>query len=385
MDSGRQVALPLTDAVEARGITLGLTDDFRWRVLACADNSELVVVNVRTGAIRQHWAGPGLPKQWSAVLVSPSGDRLVARSQGTWQLLDSVRGAKLHRLERDTPGAFTSDGRHLLLRRGPTATLLWDVHRNQQVLHFFEAPVTAAASDGRILAVSDGWSIELWDIPLRQRIRTLSGSPVAVDHLTFSPDGRTLAATGGGSVLFWDTTNLAREPGLLQRLDLAEADLVRLWTELGGPDAETAYSAFWKLAAAGDKTLRWLRPRLQPVPDPGRQALIKLVADLESGGYATRVKATRQLETLESARDLLLDALPRNLTLEMRKRIEHVLSKLDAWLDSPALRHQLRGVDLLEQLGSEESQALLEELAAGAADAQVTRAAGRALSRLKSR
>jgi WD40 repeat protein len=382
--SGQKVALPLA-AVHARGDILGLSNDFRWRVLASADSSELVVVNVQTGAVRQRWTSPDLQKQWSTVLVSPGGDRLVARSQSAWQLLDSARGAKLKRWEHDTPGAFTDDGKHLLLRRGPTTTLLWDVQRNQQALHFFDAPVTAAASDGRVLAVSDGSSIELWDIPLGQRIRTLAGGPVAVDHLTFSPDGRTLAATGGGSVLFWDTTNLAREPGRLPRLDLALADLERLWTELSGSDAEPASRAFWKLAAAGDKTLGWLRPRLQPVPDPGRQTLTRLVADLESNSYATRAKATRQLETLESARDLLLETLPRNLTLEMRKRVEHVLSKLDALLDSPALRLQLRGVDLLEQLGTAESQAFLEELAAGAAQAQVTCAAGRALSRLKSR
>jgi WD40 repeat protein len=378
---GEPVSLSWADALAPRGVTLALSDDFRWRIQPSPDGGELQTRNVSTGVVRQRWTAPQ-EHLWSSAFLAPGGQAQVAAAGPSWHLQDSVRGGTWRRWERDQAGGFTSDGRHLLLRRGPTATILYDVQRNREALFFYDAPVTAAAPDGRTLAASDGAAIELWDMALRRHIRTLEGSPTGIDHLAFSRDGRTLAATGGGSVLLWDVTGLASAPGRLPALDLKAADIEHLWTDLAGSDADLAHRAFWKLAALGEQTFKFLRPRIQAQPDLGSQARAKLVADLESDSYAVRAKATRQLETLDETRSMLLDALAKKIPLETRKRIELVLSKQQEWLDSADLRLQLRMVDLLEQLGSQEARAALEELAAGAAEATLTQAAARALRRM---
>ena len=355
---GEQVPLKGANAPALPGVTLALSDDFRWRIQASPDGRDLQTRSVNTGSVRQRWTAPQ-GYTWSSAFFAPGGTLQIAGAGPSRHLQDSVHGDTLRRWERMQPVGFTSDGRHLLLRRGPTATILYDVQRNSQSLYFYDAPVTAAAPDGRTLAVSDGTAIELWDMALRQQIRTLEGSPTDIEHLIFSPDGRTLAATGSGSVLFWDVTGLATAPGRLPALDLKAADLENLWSDLGGTDADLAHRAFWKLVALGDQTLKFLRPRVKAQPDLGGPARAKLVADLESDSFAVRAKATRQLETLDETRGMLLDALTKKLPLESRKRIELVLSKQQEWLDSAGLRLQLRTVDLLEQLAGNEARGIL--------------------------
>ena len=70
------------------------------------------------------------------------------------------------------------------------------------------------------------------------------------------------------------------------------------------------------------------------------------------------------------------------ITTVVKKRVEGLLAKLGGQPQVEALRG-VRAVEALERAGTAEARGLLKELAAGAADAPLTRAAAAALSRLR--
>lgn len=62
----------------------------------------------------------------------------------------------------------------------------------------------AWSPDGRILAVSFGGGIELWQLDLCKRLRTLL-IPAGANSIAFSGDGKRIAAQSGERLLFWET------------------------------------------------------------------------------------------------------------------------------------------------------------------------------------
>ena len=121
-----------------------------------------------------------------------------------------------------------------------------------------------------------------------------------------------------------------------------------------------------------------------PVTDP--KHIADLVAGLNSAEYAVRRQATLDLEKLA---DVAVPALRAQLAerppLEMRKRIELLLDKINGPLTNPELVRSLRAIEVLEAIGNPASEAALEVLAKGAPAHRLTRAAKDALTRLPMR
>jgi hypothetical protein len=112
--------------------------------------------------------------------------------------------------------------------------------------------------------------------------------------------------------------------------------------------------------------------------------LEQLVTDLNDSKFPVRDKATLELEKLgELARSALEKQLAAKPTLEMRKRIEGLLSKLDGPVTRPEVLRGLRAVEVLERIGTKEAIQILETIATGAPDALVTQDAQAAVQRLK--
>jgi hypothetical protein len=243
--------------------------------------------------------------------------------------------------------------------------------------------------DARLLALavseSGRWEqnvLQIWEMATGKMRCVLKGHGGAVTGCVFSPDGRlVLTASSDTTALVWD---LGAEPDQKPR-ELTEKALVSLWDDLGNVDAARAGRAVWTLVAARQQALPFLRKNLSPapVPHPDWRAWVK---DLDSDQFAVREKASRALEALgEKAYPLLQKALTDTPPLEMHRRIEKLLGRLNYPLTSPSTIRELRAVEVLEHIGTAEARQVLHKLALGASGSRLTDAAKASLERLARR
>jgi HEAT repeat protein len=125
------------------------------------------------------------------------------------------------------------------------------------------------------------------------------------------------------------------------------------------------------------KRLTTTRPR-----GPGADEVVRLIRNLDSDEYPVREKAKADLE---KAGPCVLTALRKTLesppSLEVRKRVERLLVRLDP-TELPAEELiAVRGVQTLEYMGTPEARRLLEHLSREA-DGRLNEEAAQAMERL---
>src|SRR5262249_6213808 len=141
------------------------------------------------------------------------------------------------------------------------------------------------------------------------------------------------------------------------------------------PDGKTVAVAgpenlvcLWDVATG--KQIAFLQDHLRLTPPPDLKEVVGLLADLDSDDLAVREKAVEQLEKLgEAAQPALQKALEGPPSIEEKRRIEHLLDKLR---EAPERLQPFRARSV-ERLETAESRRLLEKLAAGPADAYLTK------------
>jgi hypothetical protein len=168
---------------------------------------------------------------------------------------------------------------------------------------------------------------------------------------------------------------------------LGAKELDILGVDLTDPnDAHKAHRAIWKLVAAHQQSVPFLRERLWPVPDVSPRCIDQLIADLDSAQFATRPKAMVDLEKLgPAARAPLEKALAGEASLEVRRRLEQVLEKANKFTLSAEELQIWRALEVLEHVGTVEARQVLQKLAQGAAGVRQTEEAKRILERLARR
>jgi hypothetical protein len=202
-----------------------------------------------------------------------------------------------------------------------------------------------------------------------------NGRPTA---LTFSPDSRTLAVGAlDGTTVLWDwaaALGLDAPPGRTPE---------QAWNDLAaGP--LVARRAVALLAAEGKAAVALLKARLRPVQPEETEALRRLVRDL-GGGESARPRAAEELLRRGADVELFLRrSLTGDLAPEVRARLKELLDepRLRGW-SADGLR-RLRGVAVLERIGTPEARSLLRDLAGGDPDTSLTleaQQAGRRLAR----
>jgi hypothetical protein len=130
--------------------------------------------------------------------------------------------------------------------------------------------------------------------------------------------------------------------------------------------------------------VKFLKARLQPVVPANQKVLDKLVDDLNSDKFATREKATKDLENLgDLAKKTLTDRLATNPLLEVKQRIDKLMTKLNGPVQTPQMLQALRGIEVLERIGNPEALATLTAIAAGAPGHRITEDASDSVQRLK--
>src|SRR5262249_13287744 len=150
------------------------------------------------------------------------------------------------------------------------------------------------------------------------------------------------------------------------------------------------YCAVGTLALYPGDAVPFVKERLKKAePSPEEKRLARLIADLDSDDFATREKATAELEKLGGrARNAGRGALAVDPGPEARRRLTLLVEKLGGVEGPPPPTPEMihgRVVEGLEGSHSIEALVFLRELAVGPADAPLTREARAALQRLTGR
>ncbi len=133
---------------------------------------------------------------------------------GTVKLWNVTTKSEISTFDTDANGtvAFSPDGAILAApSRYGDVVKLWDVATGTQIAtlkHMREYGYAGLAysTDGTILAVAANGLIEIWDVPTRELMATVSGGPGGVASPLFSPNGTKLIGKGDKKVKFWDVS-----------------------------------------------------------------------------------------------------------------------------------------------------------------------------------
>ena len=242
----------------------------------------------------------------------------------------------------------------------------------------------AVAPDGRTLAVVSDAEIRVWDaVTGREAYHQAVADRVLCSYggaVAFSPDGgRLLVGCSDTSAVVFDLSSARRPAASAARL--TDQECAALWEDLAAEDAARAYAAADRLAAHPDDAAALLRERLRPAAGVSGDQFKHLLADLDDDDFGVREAATRRLAEVGSqAAPALGAALEGDLTAEQRVRVARLLKAACGPPSAQTLRG-LRGIRALVWCATPGARAVLENLAAGAADAPLTAAARAALAR----
>jgi WD40 repeat protein len=293
--------------------------------------------------------------------------------------------------------ALSADGRSVASRGSDRTIRVWEVATGQERCRFRDpgelngwtgTQFLAFAPDGRTLVTAATLEplARRWNLPTAQQLAPLTGHRGWVGAVEFSADGR-LLVTGSQDTtcLLWDATPADR-PSLRPATRLPEAELTKLWDELGGHDAGKAYRALWALAAAGDQAASFIGERLRPPPPTDARQIARWIAELDHPQFPVRERATAALmQVADQAEEALRTALERTHSAEVRQRVRRILSTaLEVDLTPERLR-EVRAVEVLEQIATPPARQVLGALAHGPGGAVLTREAQAALRRLEQR
>jgi WD40 repeat protein len=390
-------------------------------LLAANQDGTIQVWDVEQGKERQRFtledrAGP------SSTAVSPDG-RVLAANGHLWKVATGKKWRSIDLSPRKACRAmgFSHDGR-LLATSESTEDRGWGWRdaKDDPVIRIWEvatgleickveglaepAYVLAMSPQGRVLVHSFDYYAEavlpVTDIssaqdlklvmgdkgegvtfPSGQGFRSLVGHRYWVKCVVFAPDGKTVATgSSDGTALVW---NLARFlPQQHKAAVLSAQDLKGLWADLASQDARRSYRAMARMAVGPDATLPFLQKHLQPVATTDPRRLEQLIQDLDNPKYAVRQKAAVELEQLgELAEAALRKTVQGKVTLELRRRVELLLAKVDQGILPVDQLRSLRALTVLERIGSDEARHLVTAMAGGDPTAWLTQEAQAAVQR----
>jgi hypothetical protein len=326
-----------------------------------------------------------------SLALAPDAQMIATAGREGLRLWDLASGKEQVRDEMNRHGcvavAFSPDSK--IVASGDSETVkLWEVATGKEVqtLHGFKGEVSYLifSADGRTLFTSSyDHFVRLWEVRTGRMIHEIEAHTGWVWGLALSPDEKKLASCSVDTrLLCWDLAGLGRPAG--KGTPLSARQIEAHLSELASRDAGAAYRAVCALAGDPNRSLPMLQKRLlagrsSGLTDANIAAMIK---NLDSDEWTTREKASADLYKAGArALSALTRALANPPSLEVRRRIERLLNRLDPG-DVPAEDLvAMRGVQALEYIGTDEAKRLLEDLSRHDAG-RVTEEASQAIQRL---
>ncbi len=260
---------------------------------------------------------------------------------------------------------------------GFPGALVIDLQFGKSIFADAAGTIAAISGDGRWLVLTSNELVDLRSIDLA-RIRFPCEPELSA--AAFAPDSRqVLTGYTDGTALLWDVAALER------RFDRPKAPQSRqeFWELLGSPDAAKAEIAFQYWTSNPTEAVLWARTRLAPAEPIDPDEIAKWIDNLDSPQFELRQAASRELSgSAERAAPTLRATVRKTASVERRQRAEDLLGQLENRVKSPERLKAIRGVELMERLGTPEAFAVLKWLATGAEDANLTADAKSAIGRL---
>jgi dipeptidyl aminopeptidase/acylaminoacyl peptidase len=225
----------------------------------------------------------------------------------------------------------------------------------------------AVSKDGRIIATASGELMEsgvirIWEVSSGGERTQFQGHIREVESLAFSPDGRFLVSGGDDTTaLVWDVAGRVPRPAQ----PLAAEQLAHYWDDLSSLDAAKGFKALRAFTANPARSVPVLAERLKPGYDGDRKHVESLIAELDSGRFSDRERATAALTGLGRLAEAQMKAtLDDNPSAEQRRRLEQILKRVR---ETPASNQgrlrALRAVEALEAISTPAAKEVLRGIA----------------------
>jgi RNA polymerase sigma factor (sigma-70 family) len=374
------------ESFELEGRTFLFSPDGKTLALVEAPLEKLWLCEADNGKLIRELKGP--VRHFAAMTFSPDGKTLTAgvvnqRDYSVWSW--DVASGKGHALLKELPPqgaplAFSSNGRTMAAGGMHGNIHFWDLHLGRD-RHKVPGQWGIFSPDGRTFVVGTSEAVRLYEVATGQERRRFVGHNRNISSFVFSSDGRKLASgSQDTTVLVWDVTGRLQD-GKLPAAALTQAQLDQAWDDLG-QDGTKAHRAIWTLIAAPKQVVPFLKKQLRPVEFDAKK-LAQWIAELNHEKFQVRAKAQAEIEKLEIlAEKALRHALAQKPALEFRQRLEKLITRLETQSPAKSWLRTLRSLEVLEQIGSAEARQVLETMAKGAPEAELTQDAKAALVRL---
>ncbi len=328
------------------------------------------------------------------LLTISSSERVIRR----WHALTGKALGETDGTSRFPTPTSSVDGRSLLGSARDDTQLVETL--SLRVRQNFAAPVTPPASgarrrdtaaalspDGHTLATTwnDG-TLHFWDTGSGKELSVRKGLPPNSHRLSFSPDGKTLASFGvEATVTLWNVPAPTAEGRLVVK-GVTPDKFDDLWKDVSGADAARAWQAILALESMPKEAVPFVRKHLRGGTVLDEKAVASLIAQLDADDFQEREKATETLISAgKVAEDPLKKALTDNPSAETKRRLEVIQSKRNGKQGpEPDELRVVRGVEVLERIGTLEARKALEEFA-GNAESLLSAEARAALGRMKTK
>lgn len=288
---------------------------------------------------------------------------------------------------------FSPDRRFVAIRRGgppgivePNRIGVWDLATGQALSHFDHLVNGELyfSPDSRLLLTTDRGAIDVWEIATGRKVTRYSGhSHIDAPAFAFLKNRRAFLSGGADTQVFlWDLTGRAPD-GVWRPVSFSSEELQSLWGRIGGDDLEDVRRAIWELVADPRGAVSLLSRHVAPAPRPDAAAVAAWIVDLNAADFGKRERGAAGLSKLgDAVLPFLRDALKNGPSLEQSRRLERLVADLDPLKLSGDRRRLVSAVEILELIDNAPARAVLEKLAGGFAESQLTKDAQAALHRM---
>ncbi len=368
-----------------RGVTRQLifSPDGKWLAGADGQGGTIMAWEVATGRVVVKFQGQVV--YGTRCTFSPDGKIFAGYQHGRVRFWDTSNWKELPSLTAYSPlGLVFSPDSRMLATAGVEGVRLFEFATMKERLLI--PPIRDYPSGTMIFSPSGRWlawignlsMIHVWDLFRGKSAALYTGHDAPVTDIAFAPDERVLASSSDDStILIWE---LPKPQAAVAKTPVGNGTA---WNDLAGNDAKAAFQAI-RILSQAPGVVKSLRERLKTAQPANPKRIAALIGELASPEFARREKATRELEQIgDLAAPALKKSAATSASAEARRRAAQLLDGLSQPVHKSQRLREIRSLELLERIGSDEAKRLLELLSKGAPDAALTKDAKATLERLR--